>query len=82
MSYKKLAWFNSRLEAEAIGHALDPHGIPFMVQSGDVGMFGPGMVGMSPVGATLLVPEERLEEVRELLTCVVALEEDGEEERR
>ena len=80
MSYKKLAWFNSRLEAEAIGHALDPHDIPFLIQSGDVGMFGPGMVGMSPGGATLLVPEERLAEVCELLTCVVPLAADDEEE--
>ncbi len=80
MSFKKVAWFNSRIEAETIGHALDPHGIPFLVQSGDVGMFGPGMVGRSPAGATLLVPEESLEEVRRLLDCVVRPVEDGEEE--
>ncbi|MDX1500905.1 MAG: hypothetical protein R3325_00990 [Thermoanaerobaculia bacterium] len=71
MSYREVAWFNSRLEAETIGHALDAHDIPFLVQSGDVGMFGPGMIGRSPVGASLLVPEERLDEVRRLLDCVV-----------
>jgi hypothetical protein len=71
MEYTEIGWFRSRLEAEAVGHALDQYGIPFLVQSGDTGMFGPGMVGWSPVGASLLVPEDRLEEVRELLSCLV-----------
>ena len=38
--------------------------------------------GRSPVGAALLVPEDRLEQVRDLLTCVVAIEDDGEGEER
>ncbi len=87
MEFVEIAVFDSRLEAEAIGHALDPHGIPFLVQSHDVGMFGPGMVGSSPAGARLLVPENRVEEVRQLLDCVVrpaegdfALDDGGEEE--
>lgn len=71
MTYEEIAWFGSRLEAETIGHALDQYEIPFLVQSGDTGMFGPGMVGRSPVGASLLVPKEHLEEARELLNCVV-----------
>lgn len=71
MSYTEIAWFNSRIEAEVVGHALDQYDIPFLVQSGDTGMFGPGMVGRSPVGASLLVPDEHVEEVRELLNCVV-----------
>ena len=71
MTYTEVAWFNSRIEAETVGHALDQYDIPFMVQSGDTGMFGPGMIGRSPVGASLLVPEEHLDEVRELLDCVV-----------
>jgi hypothetical protein len=80
MSYKEIAWFNSRLEAEAIGHALDQYGIPFLVQSGDTGMFGPGMIGRSPVGASLLVPSERVAEVNELLGCVVGPSADSDEE--
>ena len=71
MEYVEIARFESRLEAETIGHALDQYEIPFMVQSEDVGMFGPGMVGWSPAGAALMVPEDRVEEVRELLTCIV-----------
>ena len=76
MSYKEVAWFSSRLEAETVGHALDAHEIPFLVQSGDVGMFGPGMIGRSPVGTSLLVPEDRLAEVRQLLDCVVRGDEE------
>ncbi len=71
MKFAEIARFGSRLEAEAVGHALDQYDIPFVVQSHDTGMFGPGMVGWSPDGAALLVPEDRLEEVRELLDCVV-----------
>ena len=71
MKFEEIAWFSSRIEAETIGHALDQYDIPFLVQSGDTGMFGPGMIGTSPVGASLLVPEERVKEVTELLSCVV-----------
>ena len=71
MEFVEIARFNSRLEAESIGHALDQYEIPFLVQSADIGMFGPGMVGTSPAGARLLVPEDKLETVRELLNCVV-----------
>lgn len=77
MDYTEVARFGSRLEAETVGHALDQYDIPFMVQSGDTGMFGPGMVGWSPEGATLLVPEDRLDEVKELLNCVVQVPEDA-----
>lgn len=76
MSYTEIAWFSSRIEAETIGHALDQYDIPFLVQSGDTGMFGPGMIGRSPVGASLLVPKERVAEVRDLLDCVVRPIED------
>ena len=71
MNWVEIARFNSRLEAETVGHALDQYEIPFVVQSADIGIFGPGMVGSSPVGASLQVPEERVAEVRELLDCVV-----------
>ena len=78
MDYVEIAHFESRLEAETVGHALDQYDIPFLVQSADVGMFGPGMVGWSPAGAALLVPEDRVEEVKGLLSCVVPAE-DGRE---
>ncbi len=76
MAFRKIARFPSRLEAETVGHALDQYDIPFLVKSDDVGVFGPGMVGRSPTGATLWVAEEHVEQVKELLSCVVT-EPDG-----
>ena len=79
MDYVEVARFSSRLEAETIGHALDEHGIPFLVQSPDIGIFGPGFAGANPAGgAGLLVPEDSVDRVRELLTCVVRPLEDDE----
>ena len=78
MEFEEVARFNSRLEAEAVGHALDQYDIPFLVQSADVGMFGPGMTGWSPQGASLLVPADRVQEVHELLSCIAPVAEDEE----
>ncbi len=75
----EIARFSSRLEAESIGHALDQYGIPFLVRSDDVGIYGPGMTGWSPQGASLWIAADRVDEVRELLSCVVAPVEDGED---
>lgn len=72
MEFVELARFSSRLEAETIGHALDQYEIPFLVQSADIGVFGPGMIGTSGLGARLMVPSDRLDEVKELLSCVVS----------
>jgi len=80
VSYVEIARFPSRLEAETIGHALDQYDIPFLVQSPDIGIFGPGHIGPVPMGASLCVPEERVGEVRELLNCLVPVAEDGGEE--
>lgn len=78
MKFVELVRFDSRLEAEAIGHALDQYEIPFLVQSAGVGMFGLGMVGKSPVPVSLCVPDYRLDEVRELLSCVAGPVAEGE----
>lgn len=76
--YVEVARFPSRLEAETVGHALDEHGIPFLVQCADIGMFGPGMTGFSPEGAGLQVPEDAVEEVSRLISCVVRPLDEGE----
>jgi hypothetical protein len=78
MAFVQIARFSSRLEAETVGHALDQHEIPFLVRADDVGVFGPGMVGTSPVGAGLLVPEEAVDRVKQLLSCLVPEGEDPE----
>ncbi len=80
MKLVEIARFDNRLEAEAVGHALDQHGIPFLVQGSDIGIFGPGMVGRSPVEVSLQVPEEALEEVKILLDCVVSIPESSGED--
>ena len=79
MKFVEIAAFDSRLEAEAIGHALDQYDIPFLVQSAGVGMFGMGMVGKSPVPVSLCVPDNRLDEVRGLLTCFAEPVDEDEE---
>jgi len=76
----EIARFSSRLEAESIGHALDQYEIPFVVRSDDVGIFGPGMTGWSPQGASLWVAAGQVDEVRKLLSCVVAPLEDSDAE--
>lgn len=77
----EIARFSSRLEAESIAHALDQYAIPFVVRSDDIGIYGPGMTGWSPQGASLWITADRVDEVRELLSCVVApLEEEMEPE--
>ena len=76
MKLVEIARFNSRMEAEAVGHALDQYEIPFLIQGSDIGIFGPGMNGRSPAGVSLQVSEEVLEEVKELLHCVLVPESD------
>ena len=68
--FVKVAEFDSRLEAEAVGHALDQYEIPFLVKSEDLGIFGPGHTGATPQGATLLVPAECVARVKELFECL------------
>lgn len=77
VDYVEIAHLPSRAEAETIGHALDQYEIPFLVQSHDVGVFGPGMTGWTPGGAALLVPSDKVAKVRKLLTCVVQPLDDG-----
>lgn len=78
MKLVEIARFNSRMEAEAVGHALDQYEIPFLIQGSDIGIFGPGMNGRSPAGVSLQVSEEVLEEVKELLHCVLVEPESDE----
>ncbi len=83
MEFIEIARFSSRLEAETIGHALDSYEIPFLVQSHDVGMFGPGHTGPTPSGAGLCVPANRAEEASELLHCAInPVEDEVNTERR
>lgn len=66
MDYTKLMTFPSRLEAEMAAEVLKKAQIPFIIQSEDTGIFGPGSVP-SPRGARLLVPKEDMKIARDLL---------------
>ena len=46
MQYISIASFASRMEAETFGNALDEKGIPYIVKSDDIGIFG-GAGGMA-----------------------------------
>jgi len=61
-----LSVFPSRLEAEMAGEILAGVKIPFIIQSEDIGIFGPGAVP-APSGAKLLVREEDFQEAEALL---------------
>ncbi len=67
MDWIKIAEFSTRLSAETIGHALDQHDIPHIVQQDDAG----GMFGGLGSGASLWIPADRKEDVARLLSCVV-----------
>lgn len=67
MDFIKIGSFNSRIEAETIGHALDQYDIPHMIKLDDAG----GMLVQMLPGASLWVPEDQAEEARRLLACVL-----------
>ena len=66
MGYTKLRTFSSRMEAEMAAELLKKAQIPFIIQSEDTGIFGPGNMP-SPRGARLLVPREDVKRALVLL---------------
>lgn len=69
MKYVTIATFASRIEAETVAHALDPHKIPYLIQGHDIGMLG--TAGAVPGGVRLQVPDFVAEQVEAMLDCVV-----------
>ncbi len=67
MDFVKIGSFNTRMEAETIGHALDQYDIPHLVKLDDAG----GMLVQMLPGASLWVPEDKASEARQLLACVL-----------
>lgn len=70
-AWRKAAIFPGELAAELARQQLEGAGIPVAVLSDRTGVFGPGFVGSSHLGVTLLVPDDRLEEARELLQDIL-----------
>jgi len=66
MSFVELKVFSSRMEAEMAQEVLISAGVPSLIQSDDIAVFGPGHFG-APMGAKLLVREEDFPWARGLL---------------
>lgn len=62
-----LASYTNSYEAEFVAATLKESGIPVLVKGLDVGIWGPGHAGPTISGPSVWVPEDRLEEARELL---------------
>jgi hypothetical protein len=61
-SWVVLAKYPSIFEAERVKATLESAGIPTMVQSHGVGVFGPGYQGPAAGGASVLVPSPALDQ--------------------
>lgn len=62
--------FPSRMEAEMAAEILKQAEIPYVIQSEDIGIFGPG-AAPAPTGARLMVPPEDLEDAKVLLSGLI-----------
>jgi len=71
-AFVTLQLFPSRMEAEMLGEILKQSGLPYLIQSEDIGVFGPG-AGPAPGGARLVVRSSDLEEARGLLLGLIEL---------
>ena len=58
------------MEAEMAGEVLKQAEIPYLIQSEDIGIFGPG-ASPAPAGARLLVPQEDLQDAEILLAGLI-----------
>jgi len=65
--WAKVASFKARYEAELAGQQLEAEDIPVALLGDATGIFGPGFMGATPLGVTVLVPSDRVEESRELI---------------
>ena len=67
VGWAKAASFKARYEAELARQQLEAEDIPVALLGDATGIFGPGYMGATPRGVTVLVPSDRLEEARELI---------------
>jgi hypothetical protein len=69
--WAKAASFKASYEADLARQALEAEGIPVAVVGDATGIFGPGYMGPTTRGNTVLVPSDRLNESRELIADLV-----------
>ncbi|MCG3113666.1 MAG: DUF2007 domain-containing protein [Candidatus Manganitrophus sp. SB1] len=70
MDFILLHRFPSRMEAEMAGEILKQGEIPYLIQSEDIGIFGPG-AGPAPMGARLMVRQDDLQDAKVLLSGLI-----------
>lgn len=58
------------MEAEMAGEILKQAEIPYLIQSEDIGIFGPG-AGPAPMGARLMVRQDDLQDAKVLLSGLI-----------
>jgi hypothetical protein len=69
--WAKVASFKAPYEADLARQALEAEGIPVAVLGDATGIFGPGYMGPTTRGSTVLVPSDRMDEARELIADLV-----------
>jgi hypothetical protein len=62
-----VAGYAALYESELPRQRLEAAGIPVIIKGVEAGIWGPGFPGPTSTGITLLVPEDRLDEARDLL---------------
>jgi len=65
--WEQVAAFAALYEAELARQILEEQDIPVYVRGPEVGIFGPGFSGPSPLGTAVFVPSDRADEAREFL---------------
>ncbi len=68
--FVRLHSFPSRMEAEMVGEILNQAEIPFLIQSDDIGIFGPS-AAPAPGGARLVVRQADLDAAKGLLSGLI-----------
>jgi len=68
LHWTKVAEVAATYEGDMARQLLEAHGIPVVVLSDRIGVFGPGFVGPSAFGVSILVPSDRADQARRVLT--------------
>ena len=61
--------YSSQLDAELDLARLRTEDVPTMVRGSEIGIFGPGFTGATPLGVRVYVPDSMLEIARELIAA-------------